>query len=74
MTKQHLYLVDGSGYIFRAYFSLPKLTDPQGTPVGAVHGFTAMLWKLIEELNAAEAPTHLAVIFDASRDSFRNEI
>ena len=74
MTKQHLYLVDGSGYIFRAYFSLPKLTDPQGTPVGAVHGFTAMLWKLIEELNAAEAPTHLAVILDAGAKTFRNDI
>ena len=74
MTKQHLYLVDGSGYIFRAYFSLPKLTDPQGTPVGAVHGFTAMLWKLIEELNAAEAPTHLAVILDAGAKTFRNDL
>jgi len=74
MIKQHLYLVDGSGYIFRAYFSLPKLTDPQGTPVGAVHGFTAMLWKLIEELNAAEAPTHLAVILDAGAKTFRNEL
>ncbi|HPU14585.1 MAG TPA: DNA polymerase I [Polymorphobacter sp.] len=74
MTKQHLYLVDGSGYIFRAYFSLPKLTDPEGTPVGAVHGFTAMLWKLIEELNNAEAPTHLAVILDAGAKTFRNDL
>ena len=50
MSKQHLYLVDGSGYIFRAYHRLPPLTDPEGTPVGAVYGFTAMLWKLITEL------------------------
>ena len=42
--KQHLYLVDGSAYIFRAYHRLPPLTDPQGTPVGAVYGYTTMLW------------------------------
>ena len=74
MPKNHLYLVDGSGYIFRAYHRLPPLTDPHGTPVGAVYGFTAMLWKLIEELNKAEAPTHLAVIFDAGAITFRNEM
>ena len=74
MSKQHLYLVDGSGYIFRAYHRLPPLSDPQGTPVGAVYGFTAMLWKLIEELNKAEAPTHLAVIFDAGSHTFRNDM
>ena len=74
MAKQHLYLVDGSGYIFRAYHRLPPLTDPQGTPVGAVYGFTAMIWKLIAELNAAEAPTHLAVILDASSKTFRNDL
>ena len=74
MAKQHLYLVDGSGYIFRAYHRLPPLTDPQGTPVGAVYGFTTMLWKLIEELNTAEAPTHLAVILDHSAKSFRNDM
>ncbi len=74
MSKQHLYLVDGSGYIFRAYHRLPPLTDPHGTPVGAVYGFTAMLWKLIEELNKAEAPTHLAVIFDAGAITFRNDM
>ncbi len=72
MAQNHLYLVDGSGYIFRAYHRLPPLTDPHGTPVGAVYGFTAMLWKLIEELNKAEAPTHLAVIFDAGAVTFRN--
>nr|WP_295661940.1 DNA polymerase I [Polymorphobacter sp.] len=74
MAKQHLYLVDGSGYIFRAYHRLPPLTDPSGTMVNAVYGFTTMLWKLIEELNKAEAPTHLAVIFDAGSQTFRNEM
>ena len=72
MAQNHLYLVDGSGYIFRAYHRLPPLTDPHGTPVGAVYGFTAMLWKLIEELNKAEAPTHLLVVFDAGTHTFRN--
>ena len=74
MAKQHLYLVDGSGYIFRAYHRLPPLNDPSGTMVNAVYGFTTMLWKLIEELNRAEAPTHLAVIFDAGSQTFRNEM
>ena len=74
MSKQHLYLVDGSGYIFRAYHRLPPLTDPEGTPVGAVYGFTSMLWKLITELANAEAPTHLAVILDAGSQTFRNDM
>ena len=74
MAKQHLYLVDGSGYIFRAYHRLPPLTDPNGTPVGAVYGFTAMLWKLITELANAEAPTHLAVVLDAGSHTFRNDM
>ena len=72
--KQHLYLVDGSAYIFRAYHRLPPLTNPQGTPVGAVYGYTTMLWKLAEDLDKAEGPTHLAVILDKSSQSFRNEI
>ncbi len=72
--KQHLYLVDGSSYIFRAYHRLPPLTDPQGTPVGAVYGYTTMLWKLAEDLDQAEGPTHLAVILDAASRSFRNDI
>jgi len=72
--KQHLYLVDGSAYIFRAYHRLPPLTDPEGTPVGAVYGYTTMLWKLAEDLNDAEGPTHLAVILDKAGTSFRNEI
>ncbi|RNJ64218.1 MAG: DNA polymerase I [Porphyrobacter sp. IPPAS B-1204] len=77
MTKQsgnHLYLVDGSSYIFRAYHRLPPLTNPEGTPVGAVYGYTTMLWKLAADLDAADGPTHLAVILDASGVSFRNDI
>ena len=71
----HVYLVDGSGYIFRAFHALPPLTRPSdGLPVGAVHGFCAMLWKLLRESKMSEAPTHIAVIFDAGRDSFRNEL
>ena len=70
----HLYLVDGSAYIFRAYHRLPPLTDPEGTPVGAVYGYTTMLWKLADDLHKADGPTHLAVILDKSSQSFRNEI
>ena len=73
-VKQHLYLVDGSAYIFRAYHRLPPLTNPQGTPVGAVYGYTTMLWKLADDLNKAAGPTHLAVVLDKSSKSFRNEI
>ena len=72
--RQHLYLVDGSAYIFRAYHRLPPLTDPEGTPVGAVYGYTTMLWKLAEDLHKADGPTHLAVVLDASGKSFRNDI
>lgn len=71
----HLFLVDGSGYIFRAYHALPPLTrKSDGLPVGAVHGFCNMLYKLIEDTKDEFEPTHLAVIFDASGKSFRNEI
>ena len=72
--RQHLYLVDGSAYIFRAYHRLPPLTDPEGTPVGAVYGYTTMLWKLADDLDKADGPTHLAVILDKDSTSFRNEI
>ena len=72
--KQHLYLVDGSSYIFRAYHRLPPLTNPEGTPVGAVYGYTTMLWKLADDLDTAEGPTHLAVILDKDGTSFRNEL
>ncbi|MEQ1578661.1 MAG: DNA polymerase I [Hyphomicrobium sp.] len=71
----HVYLIDGSGYIFRAFHALPPLTRPSdGLPVGAVAGFCNMLWKLLRESKASEAPTHLAVIFDAGRETFRNKI
>jgi DNA polymerase I len=71
----HLYLIDGSGYIFRAYHALPPLTrKSDGLPVGAVQGFCNMLWKLLKETRANEKPTHLAVIFDESSKTFRNDI
>ncbi|MBW8911431.1 MAG: DNA polymerase I, partial [Sphingomonas sp.] len=74
MASNHLYLVDGSGYIFRAYHRLPPLTNKHGQPAGAVYGFTTMMWKLVEELHAADGPTHMAVIFDASSKTFRNDM
>ncbi|MEP5487125.1 MAG: 5'-3' exonuclease H3TH domain-containing protein, partial [Parasphingorhabdus sp.] len=70
----HLYLVDGSAYIFRAYHRLPPLTNIRGEPVGAVYGYTTMLWKLADELNKADGPTHLAVVLDKSGTSFRNDL
>jgi DNA polymerase-1 len=74
-SGDHLYLVDGSGYIFRAYHALPPLTrKSDGLPVGAVSGFCNMLVKLLDEMDDAETPTHLGVIFDASGRSFRNDI
>ena len=76
--NRRLYLLDGSGYIFRAYHALPPLTrKSDGLPVGAVAGFCNMMWRLICELQAAhadDAPTHLAVIFDAAGPSFRSAI
>jgi DNA polymerase-1 len=74
MSSNHLYLVDASAYIFRAYHRLPPLTNKHGQPAGAVYGFTTMMWKLIDELNQADGPTHLAVIFDASSKTFRNDM
>jgi DNA polymerase I len=72
--QKHLYLVDGSAYIFRAYHRLPPLTNVHGEPVGAVYGYTTMLWKLADDLNQADGPTHMAVVLDKSSQSFRNEI
>ncbi len=73
--KPRLFLIDASGYIFRAYHALPPLTRPSdGLPVGAVSGFCNMLYKFLEEMKAAEAPTHLAAIFDKSEITFRNEL
>ena len=74
MATNHLYLVDGSGYIFRAYHRLPPLTNRHGVPAGAVYGFTTMLWRLVDDLHKADGPTHLAVILDASSKTFRNDM
>jgi DNA polymerase I len=73
-TTNHLYLVDGSSYIFRAYHRLPPLTNRHGTPAGAVYGYTTMLWKLAGDLSKADGPTHMAVILDASEHTHRNEM
>ena len=69
-ANDQLVLVDGSGYIFRAFHGLPMMTRPDGTPINAVFGFTKMLLKLKADLN----PSHIIVIFDAGRVTFRNEI
>ena len=74
MPSPHLYLVDGSSYIFRAFHRLPPLTNKFGLNVGAVYGYTTMLWKLADSLNKADGPTHLAVILDASESTFRNQM
>ena len=74
----HFYLIDGSGYIFRAYYALPPLSrKSDGLPTGAVSGFCNMLFKLLEDsksIDNNEKPTHFAVIFDSARKNFRNEI
>ena len=74
----HFYLIDGSGYIFRAYYALPPLTrKSDGLPTGAINGFCSMLFKLLEDSksdNNLQKPTHFAVIFDSARKTFRNEI
>jgi DNA polymerase-1 len=71
-----LYLVDGSGFIFRAFHALPPLTrKSDGLPVGAIQGFCNMLWKLMVDMKASpDAPTHLAVVFDYSEKTFRNAL
>jgi DNA polymerase I len=73
-AQKHLYLVDGSAYIFRAYHRLPPLTNMHGEPVGAVYGYTTMLWKLADDLHAADGPTHMAVVLDKAGTSFRNDL
>ena len=71
----HLHLIDGSAFIFRAYHALPPLTrKSDGLPIGAVSGFCNMLNRYVEDNNGPDAPTHVAVIFDHSGHSFRNEI
>ena len=76
--NDHYYLIDGSGYIFRAYYALPPLSrKSDGLPTGAVNGFCNMLFKLLEDSKSEdnkEKPTHFAVIFDSARKNFRNEI
>ncbi len=67
---KHVYLIDGSGFIFRAYFAMPKLTRPDKTPVGAVLGFCNMILKLVSETDA----DHIAVVFDVARTTFRNRL
>ncbi|MCR9149491.1 MAG: DNA polymerase I [Rhodobacteraceae bacterium] len=71
----HLHLIDGSAYIFRAYHALPPLTrKSDGLPIGAVAGFCNLLWGELNRKNGGEAPTHIAVVFDYSATTFRNEI
>ena len=71
----HVFLVDGSGYIFRAYHAIRfEPRAPDGTHVNAVYGFCSMLWKLLKEMKPDERPTHLAVIFDKSEKTFRTEM
>jgi DNA polymerase-1 len=70
MTQETFFLIDGSGFIFRAFYALPPLTRADGTPVGAVLGFTNMLTRLLNEMHAHK----IAVVFDAGRKTFRNDI
>ncbi len=76
--NDHFYLIDGSGYIFRAYYALPSLSrKSDGLPTGAVSGFCSMLFKLLEDSRSDDSihkPTHFAVIFDSARKNFRNDI
>jgi DNA polymerase-1 len=73
--NDHVFLVDGSSYIFRAYHALPPLTrKSDGLQLNAVFGFCNMLWKLLREMHPHEKPTHLAVVFDKSERTFRNEL
>jgi len=76
--NDHFYLIDGSGYIFRAYYALPPLSrKSDGLPTGAVSGFCSMLFKLLEDSRSDDSvhkPTHFAVIFDSAKKNFRNDI
>src|SRR6202043_1165210 len=73
--SDHIYLIDGSSYIFRAYHALPPLTrKSDGLQVNAVLGFCNMLWKLLRAMKAEERPTHLAVVFDKSEKPFRTDM
>src|SRR4051812_36260112 len=68
--RPRLYLVDGSSYVFRAFHAIPFLSTTKGVPTNAVYGFTNMLVKLLRE----EKPSHLAIVFDAPGDTFRDEL
>src|SRR3954468_3100360 len=71
----HVFLVDGSGYIFRAYHALPPLNrKSDGLQVNAVLGFCNMLWKLLRDMPEDDRPTHLSIIFDKSEITFRNKL
>ena len=71
----HLFLVDGSSYIFRAYHALPPINrKSDGLQLNAVFGFCNMLWKLLRDMKPEEKPTHLAVVFDLSEHTFRTEM
>lgn len=72
-TQKHVYLVDGSSFIFRAYHALPPMNSPDGTPVNAVYGFSNMLFKLLQDLEVGDQPSHFAVMLDKGRLTFRNE-
>src|SRR5512136_2242597 len=69
-SRPTLYLIDGSSYIYRAYYAIRHLSSPAGVPTNALYGFTTMLLKVLKE----RRPGHLAVVFDAGRVTFRNEI
>lgn len=74
-SGHHVHLIDGSGFIFRAYHALPPLTrKSDGLPVGAISGFCNMLFKMVEDQKGSDAPTHVAVVFDYSSKTFRSEI
>ena len=65
-TRRTLYLIDGSGYIFRAFFALPQMNTSHGLPTNAVYGFVRMLFKLLKD----SRPSHVAVVFDSPRQDF----
>src|SRR6201993_2925257 len=73
--SDHVFLVDGSSYIFRAYHALPPLNrKSDGLQVNAVLGFCNMLWKLLRDMPDDDKPTHLAIAFDKSEVTFRNKL
>ncbi len=69
-----VYLVDASGYIFRAYHALPDMSRSDGTPTKAVYGFCNMLWKFLAEVKGGDKPTHIGIVFDKSEKTFRKDL